>query len=542
MGQETKPRHLRLFSVNPLTRKRLQRFREARVAFAAFVLLALLYGLSLGAECFCSDTPLYVRYMGRAYFPIFFFYPEQTFVNGGASTRPDYKAIAASEAFRSDPSNRMVFPLIPYGPQEIMTEADLTLPDEVRVVMRPVPRVASLRVDAQLRIRRSANLSAFTDHETDRSLRGESLFAVFQTLPSEFQRSVGLRFSNASADRRVFELRTRKGERVEAVLTAYVPRETAPASVRIRVAQVMDKTAAGLSVFRFDPSGTCTNADTTAWNTLPGDLQAQLTAGAVKRFSGPVDPGRVQLGTDAYTTAFEHNTLRFPSPPSPGHLMGIDSAGRDVLVRVVYGMRISMSFGFLLVIFSMCLGVAAGAVQGYFGGWVDLAGQRLIEIWSALPFLYVMILMGAVLGRSFSLLLICYGIFNWIGISYYIRAEFLKLRRVPFVEAARSQGLPTRTIMFRHVLPNALTTVITFFPFSLVGAIGALAALDYLGFGLPAPTASWGELLYQAQQYRWAWWLIVYPSLALFVVMMLCILIGEGVRQAFDPKRYARLE
>jgi microcin C transport system permease protein len=140
------------------------------------------------------------------------------------------------------------------------------------------------------------------------------------------------------------------------------------------------------------------------------------------------------------------------------------------------------------------------------------------------------------------LLLVCYAIFNWIGISYYIRAEFLRLRRLPFVEAARAMGLPHRKIVFRHILPNALVPIMTFFPFYLVGAIGSLAALDYLGFGIPPPTASWGELLQQAQQFRWAWWLILYPSLALFTVMILGVFVGEGVRDAYDPRPQVRIE
>ncbi|MBW1955878.1 MAG: ABC transporter permease subunit [Deltaproteobacteria bacterium] len=222
--------------------------------------------------------------------------------------------------------------------------------------------------------------------------------------------------------------------------------------------------------------------------------------------------------------------------------MGIDAAGRDVLARILYGLRTSLTFGLLLVAGSMALGIFAGAVQGYYGGVLDITAQRIIEIWSALPFLYIMILMGSVYGRSFSLLLFCYGLFNWIGISYYVRGEFLRLRRQAFVEAARCMGISTPKILFRHILPNALVPVITFFPFSLVGAIGALAALDYLGFGLPPPTPSWGELLFQAQQYRWAWWLILYPSCALFTVMLLGVFIGEGVRNAYDPKRYARME
>ncbi len=213
-----------------------------------------------------------------------------------------------------------------------------------------------------------------------------------------------------------------------------------------------------------------------------------------------------------------------------------------MLARIIYGLRISMTFGFLLVAVSMFVGTLIGAVQGYYGGRLDITGQRLIEIWSALPFLYVMILMGSIYGRSFVLLLFCYGIFNWIGISYYMRAEFLRLRKQPFVDSAKCMGISHLKIILRHIMPNALTPIITFFPFYLVGAIGALAALDFLGFGLPPPTPSWGELLYQAQQFRWAWWLILYPSLTLFIVMVLGIFVGEGVRDAFDPRPYSRME
>ncbi|MBU1170382.1 MAG: ABC transporter permease subunit [Proteobacteria bacterium] len=234
--------------------------------------------------------------------------------------------------------------------------------------------------------------------------------------------------------------------------------------------------------------------------------------------------------------------IRFPFPPVKDHFLGIDEAGRDVLARIIYGLRISLTFGLVLVICSMALGISAGAIQGYYGGLVDISAQRMIEIWNAMPFLYVMILMGSVYGRSFGLLLVCYGIFNWIGISYYVRAEFFRLRKLSFVEAAKCLGIPSRKIIFKHIMPNAMVPVITFFPFSLVGAIGSLAALDYLGFGLPPPTPSWGELLAQAQQYRWAWWLILYPSLALFIVMLLGVFIGEGLRNAYDPKQYARLE
>ena len=277
------------------------------------------------------------------------------------------------------------------------------------------------------------------------------------------------------------------------------------------------------------------------WDAMLAAQQRVIKENVRNRYFGPVDKLRISLDNRTFRVEFIKEDVRFPFRPVKGHIMGIDGAGRDVLSRILYGLRTSMSFGLLLVVGSMVLGIAAGAIQGYYGGLLDISGQRFIEIWSALPFLYIMILMGSIYGRSFSLLLFCYGLFNWIGISYYIRAEFLRLRKLPFVEAAKCMGGSSFKIIFKHILPNGMVPVITFFPFSLVGAIGSLAALDYLGFGLPSPTPSWGELLYQAQQYRWAWWLILYPSLSLFIVMLLGVFVGEGIRNAYDPKRYTRL-
>ena len=159
-----------------------------------------------------------------------------------------------------------------------------------------------------------------------------------------------------------------------------------------------------------------------------------------------------------------------------------------------------------------------------------------------MPFLYVMIFIGSTLGRSFGVLLGCYAIFNWITVSYYMRAEFLRLRTRTFVEAAKVQGCSTARIIFVHILPNALTPLITLFPFLLMGAISSLAALDFLGFGLPPMTPSCGELMQEAQQFRFAWWLILFPAAALFIVMLLTVLVGEGLRDAFDPRQKSKLE
>ncbi len=234
--------------------------------------------------------------------------------------------------------------------------------------------------------------------------------------------------------------------------------------------------------------------------------------------------------------------VSFPFRPVPAHPFGIDAGGRDVYARVVHGLRIALLFGLALALSGLFFGLVIGAVEGYFGGVTDILLQRFTEIWSAIPFLYVMIFIGSTVGRSFAVLLVCYAIFNWIAVSYYMRAEVLRLRRRTFVEAAKVSGFSSARIIFGHILPNALTPLITLFPFLLMGAIGSLAALDFLGFGLPPMTPSCGELLQEAQQFRFAWWLVLFPSLALFVVMLLTVLVGEGLRDAFDPRQTARLE
>lgn len=231
-----------------------------------------------------------------------------------------------------------------------------------------------------------------------------------------------------------------------------------------------------------------------------------------------------------------------PTPPTARNLLGTDDRGRDILTRLLYGYRISFSFALLITLSSMTLGVFIGALQGYFGGLFDMTMQRLIEIFSALPFLYIVIIIGSSIGPSFGMLLIIFTIFDWVGISYYMRSEFLKLREIQFVEAAKALGVKDWKIMFRHILPNALTPIITFLPFQLIGSFTSLSALDFLGFGLPAPTPSWGELMRQGIGNIFSYWLSVFPVLALFLVLLLIAFVGEGIRDAFDPKEYHKME
>jgi microcin C transport system permease protein len=231
-----------------------------------------------------------------------------------------------------------------------------------------------------------------------------------------------------------------------------------------------------------------------------------------------------------------------PSSPDTKHILGTDDRGRDVFTRIIYGYRIAMTFSLLLVFVEMFLAVVIGAVQGYFGGLLDITVQRIIEILSSIPFLYVILIMGSFLGKGFMVLLITYGALSWIGLSYYMRGEFLKLRNFQFVDAARALGVSNTKIIFRHLLPNAITPLVTFLPFTLISSISILSALDFLGYGIPAPNPSWGELIGQGRERLTAWWLIAFPSMALFLTILLSAFVGEGLRDAFDSKELVEYE
>jgi microcin C transport system permease protein len=231
-----------------------------------------------------------------------------------------------------------------------------------------------------------------------------------------------------------------------------------------------------------------------------------------------------------------------PHPPSGTHWLGTDSVARDVLARLIYGFRICMAFSLLLMLMGAILGIVIGGIQGYLGGTLDIVVQRLIEIWSSLPFLYVVILVGSVYGRSFILLLLIMAIFQWIGLSYYMRGEFYRIKNMTYVKAAKALGIGPVRIFFRQILPNALTPLITIMPFTVVLGITALTALDFLGFGLPPPAPSWGELLGQGLKSLYAPWIAISTVSALFTTLLLATFTGEGVREAFDPKSEYRIE
>lgn len=231
------------------------------------------------------------------------------------------------------------------------------------------------------------------------------------------------------------------------------------------------------------------------------------------------------------------------SQGSSARLLGTDDRGRDVFVRMCYGLNVSLSFALLLAILEYCIGIPIGAVSGYFGGWFDIILQRIVEIWSTLPLLFIIIIVVSLIDASFPVLVGLLLLASWISIALYMRAEFLRERTKDYVAAAVSIGVPTRTILLKHIFPNTLVPVITFFPFAVVAGITSLVSLDYLGFGLPPGTPSWGDMLRigtdNLSQNKW--WLVVSPMTAMFMTLTLTVFIGEGVREAFDPKVYSRL-
>lgn len=344
------------FTLSPLTRKRIDRFKSFKRGYYSLIIIAVFYSISLASELVANNKPILVRYEGKFYFPAVKFYPEKTF-GGTLGTLADYKKLRQSPQFEKK-GNFIVFPPIPYGPNESL----------LHIAGNP------------------------------------------------------------------------------------------------------------------------------------------------------------------------------PTPPTGKNLMGTDDRGRDILTRLIYGFRVSVTFALILAVLGILNGTIIGGLQGFLGGYFDLTAQRLVEVLGMLPFLYLIILIGSIFGQGFVVLLIVYCIFNWIGLSYYMRAEFYRLRNFQFVEAARAMGIGNLKIIFRHILPNALTPIITMLPFMVITAIFSLSALDYLGFGLPPPTPSWGELMRQGLGNIKSYWISLFPFFILFITLLLFAFIGEALREAFDPKQYSKME
>ena len=242
---------------------------------------------------------------------------------------------------------------------------------------------------------------------------------------------------------------------------------------------------------------------------------------------------------------YSYDTLNYfskdpnPAAPSADNWLGTDDRGRDVFARLLYGFRISILFGIALTVIGVVLGIAAGALQGYFAGRTDLFMQRVLEIWGSMPELYLLIIFSSIFQPSLGLLLILLSLFGWMALSDYVRADFLRNRNLEYVQAARALGLSNRQIIWRHILPNSLTTVVTFLPFRMSAAILALTSLDFLGLGVPPSTPSLGELLAQGKNNLDAWWIALSTFIVLTVMLLLLTNIGDALRNALDVRRKA---
>lgn len=258
---------------------------------------------------------------------------------------------------------------------------------------------------------------------------------------------------------------------------------------------------------------------------------------------GIVDGQKIQKGWMLLAPIpYSYNTINYdvekaPSAPDAKHWLGTDDQTRDVLARIIYGFRISTVFGLTVVFFASVIGVASGAVMGYFGGWTDLLFQRFVEIWDSMPMLYVIIILSALFTITLPMLMILVIMFSWMGLVGVVRAEFLRARNFEYTRAARAMGVSDSKIMFRHLLPNAMVATVTFLPFQITGAIGTLTSLDFLGYGLPPSYPSLGELSLQAKNNLQAPWLAFSAFVTLATMLSLLVFTFEGVRDAFDPRK-----
>jgi ABC-type microcin C transport system permease subunit YejE len=453
----------RWFELDPITRRRLQRFRRIKRGWWSFIILLVAMALSVIAPLLAESRALAVWHDGKLYLPTFQFLEMKTFGQeapagwDGNEIETEYFRLQREwrverqmhardiRAAGNDPARR--------------AEVDARYPNRGNfVVMPPIP---------------------WNPYQSD--------FSSNEILP-EIQRAM-----NAGQATRAERLARREG---------------------------LDELADAI----YDGSIAALLADPAKSPT--GTLTGLARSGAMPSLKG--------LGS--------------PPPHAPNasrrHYLGTDAQGRDVASRLLYGFRISIFFALFLTLSAQIVGTIVGSLQGYLAGRFDMLSQRVIEVLIAIPGLYVVIVLAALFQPTFWMLLAILALFQWIGITFFMRTEMYREKTREYCLAARSYGASHLRIVFRHLLPNCLTPLVTFTPFAVVGAIFALTGLDYLGYGLPAPTPSWGELIDQAlqTQNRDKLWLILAPFTALTVTLVLVVFIGESVREAFDPKQYARYE
>ena len=454
---------MKWIKLDPITRKRLERFRRIKRGYYAFVVLMILSVLSIFAPYLAESRALIVWYDGGLYLPTFEYFEMDTF---GQEPPPAWDT------------------------GDLDTEY--------------------LRLQGEWRAERSL-------YERELAQVGDD--------PVAFQ-----------------ELEARYPNRNNFVIMPPIPWD--PYTSDFWYNEILNDIQLVLD------EGDAATAERIARRDGLDELAEEIYSGGIDEILA--DPERsatgdiVGLARSGAMASIEGLPVVPPTAPDLGrrHYLGTDSQGRDVASRLLYGFRISIFFALFLVLFSQVIGTAFGSLQGYIGGTFDILSQRLLEVLISIPFLYVVIIMAVLFQPSFWMLLGILAIFQWIGITFFMRTEMYREKTREYCLAARSYGASHVRIIFRHLLPNCMTPLVTFTPFAVVAAIFALTGLDYLGYGLPAPTPSWGELIDQALQLenRDKLWLILAPFGALTTTLVLVVFIGESIREAFDPKQYARYE
>ena len=449
--------------LDPITRKRFERFRRIKRGYYSFIVLVVAVVLSVFLPYLAESRALLVWYEGRLYFPTFEYLPMETF---SQEPPPAWgMADVETEYFRLQREWRL----------------------ERQLYEREIPDAGG-DLDA---------LAALDDRYPNRGH-----YVVMPPIPwNPFQNDF---WYNEILNE------------IQDLMNAGDMSGAARLARRDRLVQLADAIESGsIELMMMNPELSPT-----------GDLLGLARTGAMPSLAG--------LGVVP------------PTPPDlmRRHYLGTDSQGRDVASRLLYGFRISVFFALFLVLIGQAIGTTIGSLQGYLGGRFDILSQRLIEVLVAVPFLYVVIIMAALFAPTFWMLLGIMALWQWIAITFFMRTEMYREKTREYCLAARSYGASHLRIIFRHLLPNCLTPLVTFTPFAVVGAIFTLTGLDYLGYGLPAPTPSWGEMIDQALQLenRDKLWLILAPFAALTATLVLVVFIGESVREAFDPKQYARYE
>ncbi|MDF1661740.1 MAG: ABC transporter permease subunit [Planctomycetota bacterium] len=499
-------------------RKRLRKFRSLKRGYYSFIILVTAYILSFFLPLLMNNKALVVSYDGELYYPIATYYKGEFFgqfndFSTNGRTETNYRLLKAR--FEAEDEGNWVFmpPLVPFGPSETPQVAK-------EKILIDAYKAGNFDVDSKdKKPEKSAEEIAKEEEKAYSGGDEDEDDGGFKYDPNKFKDD---KDKNKSGDKK-------SGDDDEDD-DGYKGDD-----------EDDDDGYKDEDEDDEDDMGEDGEDDNYQYNPDTFDDQKE------KALAKEKEEGKNKSDRDKLIAA------AFPLPPSDVHPFGTDNTGRDLACRLAYGFNVSLTFALILLIVAYTIGITIGSVLGYYGGYVDLFGQRVIEIWQTVPFLYTVMILGAALQLnndpskpayfqpSFILLISILASFSWMGMTYFVRGEFLREKSKDYVSAAISIGTKDHIIIFKHILPNSLTPVVTFAPFAIVGNISSLVALDYLGFGLPVPTPSWGELMKQALGDLKSWWLVSAPIAALFVTLLLVVFIGEAVREAFDPKVFSRL-